>query len=351
MTESIPRRQWLQGVSAGIAGLGLTSLAEFAPGAETRAGAKQTPTTPGGTTTLGPAHPEAARSEPHSPARPTKFRISLNTSTVRGQKLSLDQVVDLAASVGYDGIEPWADELDRHVKEGGSLADLKKRIADHGLAVANLIAFPEWIVNDPARRAQGYATATQAMNLALAIGCPRIAAPPAGARDLTDISLSDAGERYRKLLEIGDESGVTPVLEFWGPSRTLSRLSEAVYVAIEADHPKASILADVYHMYKGASGHNGIRLLSAHALPVIHLNDYPTNLSRDKITDADRVFPGDGGAPLREIFRDLRSIGFGGFLSLELFNRDYWSRDAVEVARIGLEKTRAVILASESPAK
>jgi 2-keto-myo-inositol isomerase len=29
-------------------------------------------------------------------------------------------------------------------------------------------------------------------------------------------------------------------------------------------------------------------------------------------------------------------------LSLELFNRDYWKQDALQVARTGLEKMRAV---------
>ena len=41
------------------------------------------------------------------------------------------------------------------------------------------------------------------------------------------------------------------------------------------------------------------------------------------IADADRVYPGDGVAPIKQILRDLRAIGFRGMLSLELFNREY----------------------------
>jgi hypothetical protein len=33
-------------------------------------------------------------------------------------------------------------------------------------------------------------------------------------------------------------------------------------------------------------------------------------------------------------------------LSLELFNETYWKQDALEVARTGLEKMRAVVKAS-----
>jgi 2-keto-myo-inositol isomerase len=51
-------------------------------------------------------------------------------------------------------------------------------------------------------------------------------------------------------------------------------------------------------------------------------------------------------APLKAVLRDLRRLGFAGFLSLELFNRDYWKQDAALVARTGLEKMRAVAEAS-----
>jgi sugar phosphate isomerase/epimerase len=59
-----------------------------------------------------------------------------------------------------------------------------------------------------------------------------------------------------------------------------------------------------------------------------------------------RVYPGDGVAPLKEMFRDLHAIGFHGFLSLELFNHEYWKHDALLVARTGIEKLKAVVHAA-----
>ncbi|MCX7021214.1 MAG: PfkB family carbohydrate kinase [bacterium] len=50
-----------------------------------------------------------------------------------------------------------------------------------------------------------------------------------------------------------------------------------------------------------------------------------------------------GDDPLAEIFRTLRAIGFQGYLSLELFNRDYWKQDALSVAKTGLEKMRELV--------
>jgi sugar phosphate isomerase/epimerase len=76
------------------------------------------------------------------------------------------------------------------------------------------------------------------------------------------------------------------------------------------------------------------------------MNDYPAQPPRESIGDADRVYPGDGVAPLGQILRDLSAAGFEGFLSLELFNREYWNRDAETVAREGIEKMRAAVEAA-----
>lgn len=278
-------------------------------------------------------------------AQPPKnpFRFCLNTSTIRGQSLSLVEEVEIAAKAGYQAIEPWVGELEKFAGGGGSLKDLGQRIRDRGLQVESAIGFCAWIVDDAARRAKGLEAARRAMELVRQIGGQRLAAPPVGATTQTDLVLLRAAERYRALLEVGDQIGVVPQVELWGFSKTLSRLGETALVAIESGHPKACILADVYHLYKGGSGFAGIKLLGAAALPVFHLNDYPDTPPRADITDAGRVYPGDGVAPLPQLLRDLWQLGFRGVLSLELFNRDYWKQDALAVARTGLHKMQAVV--------
>jgi sugar phosphate isomerase/epimerase len=283
-----------------------------------------------------------------APAEPERqaFRYCFNTSTVRGKQLPLVQVIEIAARAGYAAIEPWVDEVEKYKDGGASLKDLAKRIRDLGLVVADAIAFPEWIVDDDARRKKGLENARRAMDLVRQIGGTRIAAPPAGATNQADMNLLKAAERYRTLLEIGDAIGVVPQVEVWGFSKALGRLGEAALVAVESRHPRACVLADVFHLYKGGSGYEGLRLLSAQALQVLHMNDYPAEPPRATITDDYRVYPGDGVAPLKPMLRELRRIGFSGYLSLELFNPTYYKQDAFEVARTGLAKMRAVVEAA-----
>jgi 2-keto-myo-inositol isomerase len=140
-------------------------------------------------------------------------------------------------------------------------------------------------------------------------------------------------------------------VELWGFSRTLNRLGEAALVAIESGHRQACILADVYHLFKGGSGFDGLRVLHGAAMHAFHMNDYPAKPPRGEITDAHRVYPGDGIAPLARILRDLRENGFRGALSLEVFNREYWKQDALTVLRTGMDRMRAVVRASLEPAQ
>jgi sugar phosphate isomerase/epimerase len=278
------------------------------------------------------------------PKLPEPFGYCLNTSTIRGQGLSLIEEIELAARVGYQAVEPWSQEIEKYVAEGGSLSDLAKRIADLGLSVAGVIGFAEWIVDDDERRARGLERARRDMEFTAALGGSRLAAPPAGAVDVSNMDLAAAARRLADLAALGESLGVTPQLELWGFSRTLSRLGELAYVAAECAHPNVLLLLDCYHLHKGGSQLAGLHRLNGAAMHVFHMNDYPAQPERAELTDAHRVYPGDGAAPLSELLRTLYHIGFRGVLSLELFNREYWQQPAPVVARTGLEKTREAVL-------
>ncbi len=269
-----------------------------------------------------------------------EIKYCLNMSTIRGQKLTLPQQVEVASKAGYQAIEPWMGELDAFVSGGGKLADLRKQIEDAGLTVESAIGFAQWIVDDDEKRKAGLEQAKKDMDTLRQIGGKRIAAPPTGATNQTDLNLLKAADRYRALLELGDKMEVTPQVEVWGFSTSLSRLGETMLVALEARHPKACVLPDVYHLYKGGSEFNGLRMIAGQAIQVFHMNDYPQEPPRATIKDADRVYPGDGIAPLGDILRTLFSNGFRGVLSLELFNPEYWKQDALAVAKKGLEKMK-----------
>jgi len=281
-----------------------------------------------------------------APARreaPRRFSYCLNTSTIRGQKLGIVRELEVAAEAGYDSIEPWVGDINRYVRAGHSAGELRKRIEDLGLTLESAISFPRWIVNDEAMRAEAFEQVRREMDLLARIGGKRMAAPPAGATREPGLDLDRAAERYRALLEMGEQFGIVPQIEIWGPSKNLHRLGQAMYIVIESGHPAACLLPDIYHTYKGGSDFHGFKAISGRTIQVLHINDYPADPPRETINDSHRVFPGDGIAPVTQVLRDLAGNGCNAVLSLELFNPTYWKQDPLVVAKMGLAKVKAAV--------
>ena len=268
-------------------------------------------------------------------------RFALNPATIRGYKLELRDQVKWAIAAGYDGIEPWLADVQK-AKDRGELGDIRKMCADGNLKIVDGIGFAHWSLPDDAARAKGMEEMKRDMALMAELDCPYIAAPPFGLQKpgSPHVPIADFIPRYRAVLELGDKMGVTPVLEFWGHSANLSRLNEALFVASASGHPKAAVLADVYHMYRGGSEYEGLRFLSPSTLPILHMNDFPAQPAREKMTDADRVWPGDGIAPWRGIFAALDDAGADPWLSIEVFNPNYWKSTPAATAAEGFRKLK-----------
>ena len=277
-------------------------------------------------------------------SRRTPMRPCLNFGTLNNFNLPLTEEIDIAAKAGYKGVEPWISKVQRHVEEGGKLTDIKKRISDHGLSVEGLVAFFSWAVDDDARRAAGIEQMKKEMDLAQQIGAECIAATASGITNTRIDDLRTLGDRYRTILEIGDGMGVRPILEIWGAVRSLNSLSDAIAIAVWSAHPKAGLLLDVYHMYRGGTPFEGLALLNGKAIAMFHVNDYPADPPRERAQDRDRIYCGDGIAPLPMIFKTLREIGYEGALSFEVFNPTYReTNDPLLVAKTGLEKLNAIL--------
>ncbi len=271
-----------------------------------------------------------------------KFRLSLNTSTISGQKLGVEKYIDIAARAGYDCIELWTGDVKEYLNKGGSLPALKKLLDDSKLPVVDAIGFSPWMVDDDEQRKAGFKQMREEMEMMAALGCPRMAAPSAGIKPSDQLDLFRVGERFAALIALGRETGVTPQLEFWGASRFF-HLGQVLMASAVANDPGVRILADVYHLHRGGSGFEGLKMIDGSLIEIFHMNDYPSTIPREKLEDKDRIYPGDGVAPLKQVLTDLKNMKGPKILSLELFNREYWAQDPLLVAKTGLEKMKKAL--------
>jgi sugar phosphate isomerase/epimerase len=267
----------------------------------------------------------------------SEFLYCLNTSTIRPTPL-LDKI-KVAAAAGYEAIEPWNDEITEYVNQGGSMADLKKAIDDAGMKVVSVIALHGWVTAEGDENAKVFAECRRRMDQAAELGSRYIVASP--PREVVD--LKKAGARFGELMALGREAGVTATMEFLGFVDGVKTVADAKAIADGSGVPGATIVADVFHMIRGGGSVDDLLTLEGKQLAHFHINDVPAVPDPLTQTDADRVMVGEGIADLRRVIANLRTIGYRGAISLELFNRALWEQDPATVVTRGLDRIRALV--------
>ncbi len=265
--------------------------------------------------------------------------ICLDTATIR--PASLTDKVKIAAKAGFDAIEPWDGELAEYEKNGGNLKDLGKQIKDLGLFVPSVIGL--WNALPPTKELfdASLKDTRRRMRMASELGAQHIQTIPNTVGENFDRKW--VADRYRDLIEIGlKEYNIQPALVFvkFFPLKTLG---QAAGIALDANHPKAMVIPDVYHMHISEGGFEGIKLMKGDAFAIFQFNDAPATPALAQLEDKHRVYPGDGILPLPSILKDLKGTGFKGCVSLEMYNPEYWKQDLQKVAETGLRKTLEVI--------
>ena len=269
----------------------------------------------------------------------TSFRYCLNTSTVSKNPLDIVKYIDIASEAGYHGVEIWIRDLKAYLASGKKASDLRKYLNEKNLIVENAIGFAPWLAD----KESGFRQMKEEMEMVADIGGKRIAAPASGVKGDKPLDLFMAGERYRELLQMGRETGVMPQLEFWGASDVLWHIGQTLMIVSVSGDKDARILPDVYHMFRGGSSFDTLKMIDGSLIEVFHLNDFVSSKARKEQNDSDRVFPGDGAAPFKDIVSRLRMMGGEKVLSLELFNETYWKEDPHTVAKNGILKMKRLL--------
>lgn len=267
----------------------------------------------------------------------SEFLTCLNTSTIR--PASLLEKIRVAGRAGYQAIEPWNDDVDEHLRTGGTLEDVARALTDAGLRVVSVIALHGWITAEGEAYDQVKQECKRRMDQAASLGSPFIVASP--PREVVDLGRATA--RFAELMDLGRQAGVTPSMEFLGFVPSVKNVATAWAIASGTKDPKATIVADVFHMIRGGGTVDDLLTLQGNALACFHINDVPATPDPLTQTDADRVMLGEGIADLPRVIANLRSIGYRGPISLELFNRDLWTRDPLEVARRGFDRLQGLL--------
>src|SRR6185295_8843969 len=171
--------------------------------------------------------------------------------------------------------------------------------------------------------------------IAAQIKCPFIVVvpgriPPSGASRTEVI-----GESVRVLSELCDIAAhhdVALAFEFLGQTDcSVQTLDLAHEIVRKTDRKNLGLVIDSFHFYAGGSTIEMIEALDPNLIYVFHIND-AEDLPREQLTDGQRLLPGLGILPLREMIAAFRKIGYDRVASVEIFRPEYWDLDPFELA-------------------
>ncbi len=264
------------------------------------------------------------------------MKLALNSSTIKTTPL-LDKI-RVTGEAGYSGIELWAVDLYEHVGRGGEISDVEKALADHGLEVPACIAVRNWGETEGREYELALDEAKRRFELAARLKAPLMICTPPVERP----GIEGLHRGYSDLLQIGRDTGVQAVLEYISPFKSLNNLPDAVTVLDECGAADGCTILDAFHNWNNKTTLDDIKALPLERISHYHINDAAHGIPSGEQLDSDRVMVGDGVIDLKSELTAIKEKGYDKWISLELFSKEWWDRDPLETAKIGLERTQAI---------
>jgi len=251
-----------------------------------------------------------------------KFAFSANAF----RRHSLAEAIDTVARLGYAGIEIMADvphAFPRHLTDG-DVREIGRRLSDQGLDISNLNAFmhhadgdtyhPSWIEADPSLRAKRIDYTLRCIELARKLGAPTLSTEPGGP--LPGISRQE-GLRWfldgLAAVEGAARDAEIRILIEPEPGLLIENSTQFLEMMESLPREVFGLNFDIGHFF--CVGEDPSQL-------VVGLKDFTHHFHLEDIAESREhyhLIPGEGAIDFSAVLGGIRSIGFQGFVTIELY--------------------------------
>lgn len=268
--------------------------------------------------------------------------IGLNGATTMSANLVTD--IKAASQAGFDCLEIWAEKLNKflateNTETLNSLFSSNKIIPVSINSIENITFQAE---NEFAKIKKECA---RLCKIAAVLKCQNIVVVPS-PKPVGYIKESVKNESIKvlgELSEIAEKYQIRLAFEFLGFKEcSVNTLADCLEIVESVHRGNIGLVLDTFHFFVGGSNLKTLERMNKDKLFIFHIND-AQDLPRDQLKDANRLLPGDGIIPLRQILGALKKIGYAGIISVELFNPEYWQCDPNELAKEAKTKTDNIL--------
>ena len=250
---------------------------------------------------------------------------------------NLEDVMESAKSIGYDGVEIAPFTICDNVKEVSAEGrkDIAEKAGSIGIDIVGLhwlLVKPEGLyINHPDEsiRRETYQYLQELTRFCGDIGGKVMVIGSPKQRNVVEgITYERAWElakdSFKRCLPTAEEKGVTLCIEALAPEETdfINTVDEALRMVDEIDHPRFKAILDVKAMSTEGKDIPEIIRRAEGRFGHVHAND------------ANKLGPGFGDTDFRPIAKALRDTGYDGYVSVEVFD---FSPGPVNIAKKSLK--------------
>ena len=272
------------------------------------------------------------------------MHVCLNRATAGGS-LPFDEFVNLAADAGFEGADVdlgWARK-----KSPNALRDLfalrKLRFGGWGVPF-------DWRGEDESKRRDGMKDLAQFAGYARDLdvdACATWIMPSSDRRFIDNWNFHV--ERLKPVARVLADHGQRLGLEFVAPYHLRRHFKhefiftpgQMLELAAEVGD-NAGLLVDSFHVHAAGSTWEEVSKIPASKIVLVHINDAP-DVRLHQLVDGQRLLPGEGALSLRSFLGSLRTAGYNGPVSLEVFSDALKKLDPRDAARRAWTATQTAL--------
>ena len=267
------------------------------------------------------------------------MKLCISEATTMPNAFAAD--VTSYADGGCSAMEVWLTKLETHL-EKTSVADTQELLRDRGMTLGVAAFQGGLLLSQGDQRQAHFDHYKRRLEMCQQFGIRTLIVVGDFNQRLDATSIQRAMVSLTQAAQWAAAFDVRLALEFRGTDTFCSSLDTAITLVEQCGEPNVGVCFDMFHYYKGPSKFEDLDRLTAKNLAHVQVCDVP-GVPRELMTDADRVFPGEGDFQLAPIVQKLRAISYDGWVSLELLNPVLWQAKPTQVAELGMTALRRLV--------
>lgn len=283
---------------------------------------------------------------PGAPPRPTERRgrprTTLATVCVSG---TLEDKLAAAAAAGFDGVEIFDPDL---VAAAWSPEEVRARCADAGLSIDIYQPLRDFDTTRPDVLAANLRRAERKFDVMTRLGTDLLLVCSSVSADALDDDGAIA-EQLHGLAGRAAERGLRICYEALAWGTFVNTYERSWEIVRQADHPALGLCLDSFHILSRGSDPAGIAAIPGDRIFFLQLADAPyMDMDVLQWSRHYRLFPGQGTFDLPGFLSHVLAAGYGGPLSLEVFN-DVFRQSEPTRAAIDAHRSLLALLEETAP--